>query len=327
MKKITLLLLLSLSALSLQAQNKYELTTLQQTYTDLDSPVSINNGVAWDWDTFDEVAIPFEFKISGQTVNRFLFDDDYFAFISPDGDFETEEGVTNIFPSMAFIQDRTYNTGTSTSPLSYKFEGTEGSRILKLEIKNVGSELSVEKGFSEDHFYMNFQIWLYEADNVIELRYGDNNIANISDIYPEEDVDFIFLAGIEDPEANIIVLSGQSTNPTYQEINEQNAPDTISSDSFPATGTVYRLTPEATAGIVDFSVSSFKLYPNPASSVLNIQSESLTASEYAIYNVLGKLVAHTTIADSNNIQVNVSGLESGLYFVKINNQYLKFIKQ
>jgi hypothetical protein len=325
MKKITLLLLLSLSALGIKAQNAYTLTTSQQAYSDLEDPISINNGEVWDWDTFSEVTIPFEFKISGQTVNRFLFDDDYFAFITPEGNYEENDEVTYVYPSVAYIQDRTFSTGTSTSPLSYKIEGTEGSRILKLEMKNVGNELATEIGFTEDHFYMNMQIWLYEADNVIEFRYGDHNITDISNISDEED--FIYLSAIENFNGPIVVLSGQSTNPTYDEFTEQNPPATIAADAFPANGTVYKLDPNEIAGINDLSTSAFRLYPNPASSVLNIQSNNLTASEYTIYNMIGKVVAQNKINDSENIQINVQNLEKGLYFVKLNDQYLKFIKE
>lgn len=320
-----MLLLLSLSALGIKAQNAYTLTTSQQTYADLENPISINNGQVWDWDAFSEITIPFEFKISGQTVNRFLFDDDYFAFITPDGNYNTDEGVAYVYSSVAYIQDRTYSTGTSSSPLSYKIEGTEGNRILKLEMKNVGNELATGLGFEEDHFYMNMQIWLYEADNVIEFRYGDHNITDITNIVDDED--FIYLAAIEIFDIDFVVLSGQSANPTYDEFTEQNPPSTIAADTFPANGTVYKLDPNEVAGTNDFAVAAFRLYPNPASSVLNIQANNLTASEYTIYNTIGKVVGQNKINDSENIQINVQNLEKGLYFVKINNQYLKFIKE
>lgn len=320
-----MLLLLSLSALGIKAQNAYTLTTSQETYADLEDPISINNGEVWDWDTFSEITIPFEFKISGQTVDRFLFDDDYFAFITPGGNYSNDEDVAFVYSSVAYIQDRTWSTGTSSSPLSYKTEGTEGSRILKLEMKNVGNELAVDLGFDEDHFYMNMQIWLYEGSNVIEFHYGDHNITNIT--YISDDVDFTYLAGIGSFNNNGIIIYGQNTNPSYAEFTEETMPDSFTADAFPANGTVYKLDPNEVAGINDLSVSSFKLYPNPASSVLNIQSNNLTASEYTIYNMIGKVVGQNKINDSENIQINVQNLEKGLYFVKLNDQYLKFIKE
>lgn len=324
MKKITLLLLLSLSALGLQAQNKYNLTTLQQSYTDLTSPISINNGQVWDFDDFPEATLPFNFKIAGQTVNRFLFDDDYFAFMTPNGSFETGNGVFYLYPSTAFIQDRTYSTGISSSPLSYKTDGETGNRIFKVEFKNAGLEDAVLLGFSEDHFYLNYQIWFYEANNVIEFRYGEHNITNVNYVSDEENG---LLAGLAEDEDKAYFISGQSTAPTYGEYTESSLPANLGLDAFPANGTVYKLTPVSLAGIKDFSTTSVKLYPNPASSVLHIQSDNLTASEYAIYNVVGKLIAQNTISDSNDIQINIENLESGLYFVKINNDYLKFVKK
>lgn len=322
MKKITLLLLLSLSALSLQAQNFYNLTTSQQTYVDLENTTSINNGQVWDFDQFPEITIPFTFKIGGQTVNRFFFEDDYFALVTPNGDIQTEDGVYYLSTSSAFIQDRTSSTGTSTSPISYKVDGETGNHILKLEVKNAGLEEAESLGFSQDHFYLNFQIWLYEADNAIEFRYGNHNITDPTYITDDSD---ILLIGI-DSAIKAYVLSGQTVNPTYAEYNPQDFPEDLTLDAYPANGTVYKLTPASLAGIKDFSTTSVKLYPNPASSVLHIQS-AIEVSEYAIYNVVGKLVAQNKISESNNVEISIENLESGLYFVNINNQYLKFIKQ
>lgn len=324
MKKITLLLALSLGTLSLQAQNQYDFTTSQQTYADLMDPVSINNGQVWDWDTFSEITIPFDFKIGGQTVNRFLFDDDYFSFITPTGNYEANEGIYFFYPTAALLQDRTYSTGVSSSPISYKIEGETGSRILKLEIKNAGLENTTSLDLPEDEFYMNLQVWLYEADNVIEYRYGSHNIPNIGII---ADAGSRILAAVEALDTKLYAIYGQSSQPTYNEFTMNTLPSSFDSDMPQANGTVYRLEPAEVAGLDNFSTSEVKLYPNPATSVLNIEGDNIEASEYTIYNVVGKLVAKNTITDSDNVQINISNLESGLYFVKINNQYLKFIKQ
>ena len=325
MKKITLLLLLSLSAAGLQAQNFYTLTASQQTYADLENTTSINNNQVWAIDLFDPIAIPFNFSVAGETVDRFLFDDDYFVFLTPGTDYDTaDEGMFFFDNSPALVQDRTFSTGTSSSPVSYKVEGETGNRILKVEIKNAGLENSQELGFSEDHFYINYQIWVYEAGNIIELRYGNHNITDKSVV---TDDDGILLVGIVDDSAKAYYVSGQSTNPTYGEYTELTLPDDLTMDAFPANGTVYRWTPAALVNLEDFTAASVKLYPNPASSVLNLKSDNLAASEYAIYNVTGALVAQSKIDNANDIQINVEGLEEGLYLVKINNQYLKFIKR
>jgi len=124
----------------------------------------------------------------------------------------------------------------------------------------------------------------------------------------------------------IYVMYGQSAQPTYGEFTLQNLPDSFSADAYPPNGTVYRLEISQVAGLHDFS-SSASLYPNPASSVINIQSENFTASEYSIYNILGKLVADGKTDTANDTQINIENLDKGIYFLKINNNYLKFIKK
>ncbi len=69
-----------------------------------------------------------------------------------------------------------------------------------------------------------------------------------------------------------------------------------------------------TLGTADFEVSKVKLYPNPASNVLNIES-ALTIEKVSVYNLLGQEV----ISKNTNTQivtVDVTGLQVGVYIVK-----------
>jgi uncharacterized protein YjdB len=68
---------------------------------------------------------------------------------------------------------------------------------------------------------------------------------------------------------------------------------------------------------------SFDLYPNPASSVVNIKiNGSLVVSKISVYDIMGKLVLQQQI-ENNNLspsitkQVNVNTLTNGVYFVKM----------
>lgn len=321
MKKITLLLLLSLSAASLHAQNFYNLTTSQQTYADLENSTSINNNQVWSTTQFAPITLPFNFSIAGEVIEQFLFEDDYFTFSTQNANPQTGEGLYYLYPTSAYIQDRTYSTNVSSSPISYKTDGETGSRIFKVEIKNAGLEDAEALGFSENHFFVNYQIWFYEANNSIEFRYGSHNISSLEYVTDGDDG---LLAGFESDTKGFAIY-GQMNNPSYTEVSEETG-EVFSLDAFPANGTVYKLTPASVAGLDNFTTASVKLYPNPATSVLNLQSNNLAASEYAIYNVTGALVAQSKFDDSNNIRINVEGLEEGLYLIKINNQYLKFIK-
>ena len=67
------------------------------------------------------------------------------------------------------------------------------------------------------------------------------------------------------------------------------------------------------------------VYPNPANDVLNIQLGD-DQSDIVIYNSLGQVVRRVE-AMSGDVQINISDLQKGLYFVKINNEVLKVVKK
>ena len=70
-----------------------------------------------------------------------------------------------------------------------------------------------------------------------------------------------------------------------------------------------------TASVQQNSLSTLKIFPNPLSgNILNITSNSNASKAVAIYDVLGKQVVNTV---TTNGTVNVSGLTSGVYIVKI----------
>jgi hypothetical protein len=70
---------------------------------------------------------------------------------------------------------------------------------------------------------------------------------------------------------------------------------------------------------------SIKVFPNPSEYYIMISG--LTYPEkYTVYNILGKKVLNGTISENGKIEIN--NLQSGLYFVQLNNTTtLKFIKK
>lgn len=72
---------------------------------------------------------------------------------------------------------------------------------------------------------------------------------------------------------------------------------------------------EDVLSVDSFNTNSFKVYPNPTSSgFVNIVSSDSQAISVAVYDVLGKEVINTALT---NDQLNVSGLNSGVYIMKI----------
>ncbi|MEZ4853773.1 S8/S53 family peptidase [Flavobacterium sp.] len=82
----------------------------------------------------------------------------------------------------------------------------------------------------------------------------------------------------------------------------------------------------------NFNDVTLTIFPNPATNSIFIQSydESYIGSTIIIYNTLGQNVLQSKL-DSKETQLDISKLQSGLYWVEINNlskkTNLKFIKQ
>ncbi|MDR0828643.1 MAG: T9SS type A sorting domain-containing protein [Prevotellaceae bacterium] len=72
--------------------------------------------------------------------------------------------------------------------------------------------------------------------------------------------------------------------------------------------------------------SNFFVYPNPATNELRIKNYELKINDVVqILDVTGKIISDFRFQISNSI--NVSALSQGIYFLKINNQVIKFVKQ
>ena len=95
-------------------------------------------------------------------------------------------------------------------------------------------------------------------------------------------------------------------------------------------GPVFRnvISVQTTLGTGDFALANLVVYPNPVKDVLNI-SFTDEVSRVTIYNFLGQQVAEKNI-QANEGTIDVSGLVTGTYFVKITadnkSKTLKIIK-
>ena len=67
--------------------------------------------------------------------------------------------------------------------------------------------------------------------------------------------------------------------------------------------------------------SSFELFPNPAHGIVNITLNSTGKEEFIIYNSLGEVckVVSTDNTMNDSRTINIEGLTSGIYYVKLKN--------
>ena len=105
----------------------------------------------------------------------------------------------------------------------------------------------------------------------------------------------------------------------------------VSTDSQGGNWTIDNVSVNAPVAFVDNISVSAKLYPNPASSVLNIQSEVNIAS-ITVANVIGQKVLSINNVNADNYKLNVEDLNNGVYLISINNvdgtsAVTKFVKK
>jgi hypothetical protein len=250
-------------------------------------------------------------------VNTLFFSDD-----SPGGLLFTIANIDaapfgGFAPVSQDIIDRGFNTGTSLSPLSFKLEGEVGSQILKIEWNNVGF-------FEESTFqdFMNFQLWLYEEENVIEYRYGSSEINDPTNSF--EDLDGVQVVlfpllpagGGGALEEDAYILSGDPINPEFITISTEEDFDDAESTSLtgtPPDGTVYRFSSEALS-VDDTTIAlDVSVYPNPANDIFKIESKEVDYT-LEVYNTSGQQIMNF---NSPKDSYNISNLSKGIYFVKI----------
>lgn len=75
--------------------------------------------------------------------------------------------------------------------------------------------------------------------------------------------------------------------------------------------------------VEELLLNNFKIYPNPASSEINIISE-MKEADVKIYDMKGRCVKDVRICDDNT-RINISDIEKGLYLININGNIEKLI--
>jgi phage FluMu protein gp41 len=65
----------------------------------------------------------------------------------------------------------------------------------------------------------------------------------------------------------------------------------------------------------DYNVSAFKMYPNPSSGILNIDSE-YRIKKVVVFDINGRMI-DAMPSDSQQITLDVSGFQNGVYFVSL----------
>jgi len=77
---------------------------------------------------------------------------------------------------------------------------------------------------------------------------------------------------------------------------------------------------EEQLGNTDVNIESISLYPNPTSDILNIVSPQIDITSVEVYDVRGRMISTVNVENNATYKLNMGGLESAMYFVKINTE-------
>jgi hypothetical protein len=282
MKKILIIAVLFCCLSMPRALAQYNFSTATAPYMHLSGGTSFHTG-----SSVDAVIAPgFQVTVNGVT------NDTLFIRI-PFGRLNTQ------MPNAAAVSFYAFDAEQMGGVHEYTVSGTPGNRILKIQFKSIrfGHDYT-----SQDS--MNYQVWMFESGNIIEIHFGPNSVLCPQSYY-------ITGVGTRNGAAiglNGLWLTGNPSSPT----TATSAGSTL--NGTPASGTVYRFTP-VTSGIQTGgnTVTQPLLFPNPATDRLFLKTDAINPG-YVVHDISGRMVLSGHVRED---QIDVNTLTRGAYFLTV----------
>ncbi len=161
---------------------------------------------------------------------------------------------------------------------------------------------------------------VYAADGAIDLpvvidfewELGDETVDNY-DFELARDIGFTNIEFSENVQVPHVLILGVTEGATYW---WRVKPNTICADG--VWSDVWSFVVEGDLGTNDNAIEGLVVYPNPSKDVLNVSAQT-EISSIEVMNVLGQVMM-TETSVSNEVQMDVSSLSTGTYFVRINSE-------
>jgi hypothetical protein len=314
----TLLSVMLLLLLKASAQDYTVVTKLNQPYEPLNKFSTAAS--TWDHNFVVTQDLGITFNWFHKTYN-FNGQDGLFIFGSGILAGDTNTDSTDFDIDVFFVGLKSRDT---SSALIYQIQGPKGNRIIKAEWKNAG----IDGGDTAD--YVNFQIWLYEANGTMEVHFGpgfiknpkDFNIGNGGSNFTGPPVG-MFISSTKPKDIGKVLqsvyLSGDPDNPTLLKM------DYGALKSMPKNGTVYSFTDKNATEVNETAAfpSNLKVYPNPANDYVMLEyngyGQSATVSIEDLTGKCLKSVQCGNASSHQSIQLSTADMKPGLYLVKLQN--------
>ncbi|MBU8891959.1 MAG: T9SS type A sorting domain-containing protein, partial [Bacteroidales bacterium] len=82
------------------------------------------------------------------------------------------------------------------------------------------------------------------------------------------------------------------------------------------------------SGIKQFAYNNLKIYPNPATDIINIVfSDGSKTETIKLFNLIGEKVLEASDINSSEVSVNLNQFAKGIYFLQIDNGYNRIVKK
>ncbi|HBY66852.1 MAG TPA: hypothetical protein DEG69_03175 [Flavobacteriaceae bacterium] len=210
----------------------------------------------------------------------------------------TPGGAINYIAIHPTNPDKVAVATTSGSKVFVSTDGGETWENYRKNLPNFSALCIVWDDNNADGLYLGMNYGIYYIDNGLnEWQPYSNNIANVevSELEINNETDMIYAA-----------TYGRGLWASPVEVPTLSVDDKISEESV-------------------------SLYPNPTNDELNIKLSQNLEADIRIFDTLGKLIIYQpNVTISGSYSVGVSGLNNGIYFVRINTEAgtvtKKFIK-
>ena len=164
----------------------------------------------------------------------------------------------------------------------------------------------------------------YEGDGTENSSGSDRLRIYVKDLTNATEIDIL---NTEGSDINDLLIEGAWINGSANLVDGSTVQLVVESRTNSGSETLYldNLVIDGTLGANDLNESQFSIFPNPATQgYVNISSQLNGDKEVVVYNVLGKQVINSTIA---NERLNISGLSSGIYIIKVTQDNISTTKK
>lgn len=204
------------------------------------------------------------------------------------------------------------NSGTqalafANFPLATVGSGTAGIKFTTSTVGKIGISISFDTyGHNQSSKYQQYE---YTTDGTTWTVLSTNELSPLTSNFVTKTLNFPATCDNNPNFAFRIVSIFGSGNTEYQQVQGGGYNGNNGKWYFDNVSMRY-----ASLGLQENNIANLKIYPNPAKTSLFITSDSFAAKNVEIYNVVGAKVMTTQIT---NTPINVSGLKTGIYMVKV----------